>query len=323
MHRKQLLTAMVLAVLCLAVPMGAGLAAVTLTSFTATVRDDGTILVAWTVATELETSGYRLYRSESPTPADWGEPVAAFAAGDGVSPQKYEYVDQANDDTPVLSGVRYYYLLEDISTASVVTPHGPVSAGTGLPTDTPTPTPTATASRAASATPRPAAPGIVLTDTPAPTATRQFTNTPVPEPSGTPLRGIQPTTPPIVQPTATPLPPASVNAPTATAPQAPAGAAPAPTAPAPAQAEAVTPAPQQVAVQPAGLASATPRPPRESTPVIFAASGASATPSPAAASQAAGPGGRNTGLAWVIGASAIALAGLVGTILLYRRSRKS
>lgn len=126
MHRRHLLTAVILAVLCLAVFVQAGQASIILVSFTATAQADDTILVAWETGTELYTSGYRLYRSESEAPADWGEPVAAFAAGDGVSPHTYEYLDV--DVTP---GVRYYYLLEDISTTSVVTPHGPVSAQTG------------------------------------------------------------------------------------------------------------------------------------------------------------------------------------------------
>lgn len=82
----------------------------------------------------------------------------------------------------------------------------------------------------------------------------------------------------------------------------------------------LVPTPLATAAQLAGLATATPRPPRESTPVIFESSGAQATPDPA--SQETSQSGRNTGLAWVIGGSAIGLAGLLGVILLYVRSRQ-
>ena len=126
MHRKHRLTAVILAVFCLAVLVQAGLASIILVSYTATAQADGTILVAWETGTELYTSSYRLYRSESEAPADWGSSVVSIAAGGGISPQKYEYVDA--DVTP---GVRYYYLLEDLSTTGGVTPHGPVSAQTG------------------------------------------------------------------------------------------------------------------------------------------------------------------------------------------------
>ena len=253
MHRRFLLTAIVLAVFCGIMSIKEVLGAVVLVRFEAIAQPDDiptpTILVEWETDTELETTGFRLYRAESASPADWGNDIYTTGKkGDGFTGATYEYVDSA-----VSVGVKYYYRLEELLSSGGTAWLGePRSAGINVPADTPVPT--ATATRAPSATSRPSVPGIVLTDTPAPTATRQFTNTPA-VPSGTPPPGVQPTTPPIVQPTATPLPPASVNTPTGTAPQAPAGAVPTPTALAPAPAQAVTPTPQQVAVQPAGLAS--------------------------------------------------------------------
>ncbi len=313
MHRKHLLAVMIMAVLCLVVPVHTVLAAVTLVRFEASAHQGNSILVVWETATELDTSGFRLFRAQIASPSSWGTPIDAQGPkGNVVTGAIYEYTDLT-----VTSGVRYFYLLEELSNAGT-SQFGPIWAGIDLPADTSTSTATATVTRNPTATSRPTITGIPLTDTPPPTATRQFTNTPA-VPSGTPLPGVQSTAPPVVRRTATSLPAASVKTPTGTAPQAPASVVPAPIEPAPTQLPALTPTPQ---VQPAGLETATPRPPRESTPSIFEASGPSATPSPDAASQAAAQSGRNTALAWVIGGSAIGLAGLLAAALLYMRSRQ-
>jgi len=326
MQRKHLLAAIVLVVFCGIIP-GDALAVVNLLYFEATAQpESGRILVAWETATEMDTTGFELYRAESASPASWGDPVfLATAMGDTFTGAIYEYVD-----LNVVAGVIYHYQLKEITSSGSSVLLGQVSAVIDVPAGTPTPTPTPTATRTATRQPTAAlgAPtaGIVLTSTPAPTATRQFTNTPVSEPAGTPAPGIQPTAPPVVRPAATPLPAASVNTPTG-APEAPATslpqpAAPLPTeAPPPAEAPVLAPTPLATTIQFAGLVTATPSPVRESTPVIFESSADRATPDPG--SQGAEQGGRNTGLAWVIGGSLIGLAGLLGVILLYLRSHRS
>lgn len=317
MHRRHLLAAIVLIVFCGIIPVRGVLAVVGLVRFEATAQPDGrTILVVWETATEMDTASFKLYRAESASPSSWGDPIhTTDAIGDTFTSTTYEYVD-----SNVTAGVRYYYLLKDISNSNAETPHGPVSAGIDLPTDTPTVTATATRTATRNPTAALGAPtaGIVLTDTPAPTATRQFTNTPVSGPTETPARSILPTVPAVVRPRATPLPAASVNTPTG-APEAPTTILPQPTAPPPAEAPALGPTPPATAVQLAGLATATPRPARESTPIIFESSSARETPD--AGSQGAAESDRNTGLAWVIGGSLIGLAGLLGVVLLYLRSR--
>ena len=327
MHRRHLLAAIVLAVLCGIMP-GAVLAVVGLVSFEATAQPDtGKILVVWETATEMDTTGFALYRAESASPASWGDPIfSPGARGDTFTGAIYEYVD-----SNVTAGVTYYYQLEELTSSGASVVLGQRSAGIDVATGTPTPTATATATRTATRNPTavPGAPatGIVLTNTPAPTATRQFTNTPASGPTGMPTPGIQPTAPPVVRPTATPLPAASVNTPTGAAPEAPATTLPEPAAPPPvetaplAEAEAMAPTPPATAPQLAGFVTATPRPARESTPVIFESSGAQATPDPG--SEGTAQSDRNTGLAWVIGGSLIGLAGLLGVILLYLRSRQA
>lgn len=324
MNRRLLIAAVALAVLCGIVPAKTVQAVVSLLRFEATARPDTrTILVEWETATEMDTTGFKLYRAESASPASWGDPIyAPGAQGDSFTGAKYEYVD-----SNVVLGFRYYYQLEELtnSGASVVLDQ----ADAGIDVATNTPTSTATATRTATTNPTAASGtptvGIVLTSTPAATATQQFTNTPAPGSPGTPAPGIPPTAPPIVRPTVTPLSAASVNTPTVSAAEAPATiltapAAPLPEAQPPAEAVAQVPTPLPAAAQLAGLATATPRPPRENTPVVFESSGVRATPE--AAAQETAQSGRNTGLAWVIGGSAIGLAGILGVILLYMRSRK-
>lgn len=325
MNRRLLIAAVVLAVLYGIVPGRGVQAVVGLVRFDATARPDtGNILVVWETATEMNTTGFALLRAENASPASWGDPIyAPGARGDSFTGAIYEYVD-----SNVVAGVRYYYRLEELTNSGSSVLLGQRSAGIDVATDTPTPTATATRTPTRNPTAAAGAPtvGIVLTDTPAPTATQQFTNTPAPGPTETPAPGIQPTAPPVMQPTATPLPAASVNTPTASAPEAPATTLPEPAAPLPAEAPplaeapVLAPTPPATAAQLAGLATATQRPPRESTPIVFESSGARATPG--ATSPETAQSGRNTGLAWVIGGSAIGLAGLLGVILLYMRSRR-
>jgi hypothetical protein len=299
-------------------------AAVTLTSFTATARDDGTIRVAWAAATELETASYQLYRSEASAPADWGAPIYAVAAGGSVSPASYEYIDQAA--TP---GQTYYYRLVDISNQGTASDHGPVSARILLPGETATNTPTATATWTGVPTATTGAgagvPGTPTATLPPPTATRRYTNTPVISPIGTPV--LSAPTSPLIAGRAAPtrLPGALVATPTRGVPLAPTAPLAVPLATATvALPPTFTPTAAVIAQAPGGaVETATPVPTREVTPIIFAASETRETTQAAAAQQdVASQDSRNTSLVLTIGGAALGLAGLLAAVLLFLRSRK-
>ncbi len=313
------LAALLLAAACLFVPLRPALASVSLVDFTATAQGDGTIRLAWQTATEQDTIGFRIYRSDSAAPADWGQPLTAQAAqGNAQQGATYEYVD-----TSITPGVRYYYLLEDL-TASNTTNRWTskiASAGVNLPAETATPTRTATTQVSGGATTQPpAAGGATITPTPPPTATRQFTNTPIVSPLQPPVV-VQPTQPAAAQPT--PLPAANVTAPTSA--PAPATAVPPAAPPATAAALPATepPPPTTAAVAAVALspaATATPIPAKDATPAVFAAESKEPAPTDA---QAPEPGGRNTGLFLALGGTAIGLGGLIAAVVLFMRSRRS
>lgn len=317
-HRRTpaVLAALVLVAACLLVPLRPALASVSLVSFTATAQADGTIRLAWETATEQNTTGFRVYRSESPAATDWGQPIAALpAAGSAIAGATYEH-----PDTSILEGMRYYYLLEEVTAANTTFRwyNKIASAGVNLPAETATPTRTATTQVSGGATTQPpAAGGATITPTPPPTATRQFTNTPVVSPLQPPVV-VQPTQPAAAP--ATPLPPANVTAPTGAPPAAaPPAALPATAAPLPATEPPppTTAAIAAVAVSP--VATATPVPTKVATPAVFAAE--SARPAAATATPPA-QGGRNTGLLLALGGGAIGLGGLVAAAVLFARSRR-
>ena len=300
------------------------LASVTLTAFEAVAQDNSTIRVTWAAATELDTASYQLYRSESASPTDWGNPIYAVAAGGSVSPANYEYIDSA-----VTAGVTYYYRLNDISTQGTPTSHGPKPARIMLPGEVATSTPTSTATWTMPPTATTgfvgASGGTPTPTLPPPTATRRYTNTPAISPLATPFPGA-PTSVAVsgrVQPT--PLPGARVATPTGSPvvmPTAPLASEP--TAAVLAAQPTLMPTVALLAQAPgAGQETATPVPSREVTPIIFSASetkeaGAMAGSSEAVASQ----GGRSTTLALTVGGAALGLAGLLAALLLFLRSRK-
>jgi hypothetical protein len=143
-------------------------AAVVLLYFRATPGSDK-ILVEWETATELETSGFNLYRSQDS--GSKGQQVGDTfpARGDGITGAKYSY-----PDADIIQDVRYYYTLEEIPLGEggprIV---GTANAGIDMPALTATSTATATATRTPTAT---TAPGTQSGGQP--TATRRFTNTP-------------------------------------------------------------------------------------------------------------------------------------------------
>jgi cell division septation protein DedD len=85
---------------------------------------------------------FNLYRATTAT-GPWDTVIDCQPArGDAVTGARYSY-----RDTLVVPGIRYYYLLEEITVDGPGERFGPVSAEIGLPpepTSTPTATPTAT-----------------------------------------------------------------------------------------------------------------------------------------------------------------------------------
>lgn len=80
------------------------------------------VVVEWTTASELDTVGFNIYRSEIKD----GEFVQVNsslipAASDPLTGSSYKYEDQA-----VQPGQKYYYLLEDVDSSGTTTRHGPI-----------------------------------------------------------------------------------------------------------------------------------------------------------------------------------------------------
>lgn len=317
-------------ILALLIPAALPLfAAVSLTEFSARPQDNGTILITWAAATELDIASYKLFRAGSASPDNWGAPIYEVAAGGSVSPANYEWVDGA-----VTPGVTYYYMLSDISNNGAVGENGPVQARVALGDETPTNTPTATATLnpnvpTATTGPGSGSGGVVgtatLTTVP-PTATRQYTNTPVATPAGTAVltsptvavvvTRATPTVPvaaAIVTPTGQPLMP--TTAPAALPPT----EAPPTLAPMPSPTVAVVAQATEV-----GAETATPVPTREVTPIVFAASETQAPNAVSGSEQAvASQGGRSINAALAVGGGALGLAGLLAAAWLFLRSRKA
>jgi hypothetical protein len=97
--------------------------AVRLMSFTA-VPGDGVVTLEWRTGSELDNLGFHLYRGLS-ADGPWTRLTSSLIPGLGSSPlgQVYSWLDSG-----LVNGVRYYYRLEDVDTASVSTLHGPVWA---------------------------------------------------------------------------------------------------------------------------------------------------------------------------------------------------
>ena len=102
--------------------------AVTLASFAAAADGDH-VLVAWETVSEMDNTGFNLYRSTSPAaPADLLAFVPTQVPG-STQGASYTYQDAA-----VTPGETYWYWLEDVSTSGATTRHGPVSATVQTPT---------------------------------------------------------------------------------------------------------------------------------------------------------------------------------------------
>ena len=87
-----------------------------LTSFSATVVEDG-ILLHWRTSSEVDNSGFYIYRGERPESLIR---ISSLIAGAGNSdmPHDYQYVDQQ-----VSEGKTYFYQLEDVDLNGVTTRH--------------------------------------------------------------------------------------------------------------------------------------------------------------------------------------------------------
>ncbi len=304
-------------------------ASVTLLYFTATPLTS-TIEVKWETATELNTIGFNVYRSDTPNPGSWGSPV--FTTGsrslDGTTGAQYIYVDGVDGNVGnVQPNVPYYYLLEELSNSGGTRFTDRVtSAGIGLATSTATLSPTpsrtitpivvGTATRTRTPTPPP-----MPTDAPVPTATRQFPNTatPIPTATLTPFLGSAfdsalPT--PFQIPTATPLTSFQLSSPT------PMGGVPLQQAPAFEPLATLTPTPALVAQAPTAtptFLTAQLEPNASPTALLRAQQNITRTPQvfePSAANRRATPAAttaaRSSRLAFTLGGGAVVLAVLLG-----------
>ncbi len=103
---------------------------ITLDSFEATARDDGSILLRWATGTELGTAGFHLYRSVS---ADFDSfekitPKLIDATGTLEAGGEYAVLDRS-----VSPGVLYYYFLVEIDVNGKMSAFGPVQARAKIP----------------------------------------------------------------------------------------------------------------------------------------------------------------------------------------------
>ncbi len=91
------------------------------------------ILIQWTTASEVNTAGFNLYRSQdSEGPYTKINAQLIPASNDALTGAKYEY-----EDTDVVYGRTYYYQLEDVELSGTSTRHGPIiiTASAALPGD--------------------------------------------------------------------------------------------------------------------------------------------------------------------------------------------
>jgi len=87
-----------------------------------TAPTEAVVIVEWTTASEVDTAGFNLYRSESPD-----GPFARIndhlvpASPDPLLGGSYAFTD-----TDVVAGRTYYYQLEDVEIDGTTTRHGPI-----------------------------------------------------------------------------------------------------------------------------------------------------------------------------------------------------
>ncbi|HUT02278.1 MAG TPA: hypothetical protein VM163_00090 [bacterium] len=103
---------------------------ITLDSFEATARDDGSILLRWKTGTELGTAGFHLYRSDSPDFQSFEKITPKLIDATGTLEAGGEYVVLDRSASP---GVLYYYFLVEIDVNGKMSAFGPVQARAKIP----------------------------------------------------------------------------------------------------------------------------------------------------------------------------------------------
>jgi hypothetical protein len=331
-----------LALILVVAQTSGGWAAIDLKEFTATTQEDGTILLRWITRTELDTSSFRIYRSETAA-GPWDTVVTEQDSdSDGLTDTVYEYHDKA-----IAIGTTYFYLLEEVELSGSVNRYVDFipSATAGQP-GAPTSTPTATRTSTPGASPTPSqTPNQTPSRTPSPTPTRADAIAATGTPTDTP--------PPTVQPGATPTPqgspqptaavtatapagtPGAVTATTlpagrVTTPTGPAGVNPLPTTAAAPRPGGTTPprpgaAPATAPAQPAPTATLNPQrtPTATPSPAVFASKATEppalrgAAPRPTLATPQTEATPRGGGWILALGGGAVILAGLLGGVALF------
>jgi len=82
-----------------------------------------TVTIEWSTASELDTVGFNLYRSETPVGAFKRiNPQIVPSAGDALTGSDYHY-----EDHDVHPGQTYFYKLEDVIANGVGEQHGPIA----------------------------------------------------------------------------------------------------------------------------------------------------------------------------------------------------
>jgi len=85
------------------------------------------IQVEWSTASEIDTAGFNLYRSENLTgPFVKINANLIPASGDPLVGGKYQYLDES-----VEPGRSYYYELEDVENSGATSRHGPIQVSGG------------------------------------------------------------------------------------------------------------------------------------------------------------------------------------------------
>ena len=83
---------------------------------------NASVIISWETATEFETAGYAIYRSDSPDgPFVKVSPDLIPASTDPLTGGVYDY-----QDDNVRAGQTYYYQLEEIETTGATSVEGPV-----------------------------------------------------------------------------------------------------------------------------------------------------------------------------------------------------
>ena len=91
--------------------------------------DKANVIVEWTTASELDTVGFYLLRSDTPNgPFEQVNTELIPSTSDSLTGNSYSYEDQG-----VNAGVTYYYMLEEIENTGSSNQHGPITVEANSP----------------------------------------------------------------------------------------------------------------------------------------------------------------------------------------------